>query len=132
MYTLTTHRKIQTRKSSKKFHGVISEELLEEQKETIGELSKLVEKSKKSNEGVEKFKNELQKNADIDWNDTKKLEELLKRQTQCQEMIQNQTNELEKNLNEQKDQIETKENKEELLKKVSGAGKNDGGIKSAY
>ncbi|MFZ2284087.1 MAG: DUF4175 family protein, partial [Lutibacter sp.] len=96
----------------------ISEELLEEQKETIGELSKLVEKSKKSNEGVEKFKNELQKSADIDWNDTKKLEELLMRQTQYQEMIQNQTNKLEKNLNEQKDQIETKENKAELLKRI--------------
>ena len=102
----------------KKTEKEISEELLEEQKETIGELSKLVEKSKKSNEGVEKFKNELQKSADIDWSDTKKLEELLKRQTQYQEMIQNQTNELEKNLNEQKDQIETKENKEELLKRI--------------
>lgn len=102
----------------KKTDKEISEELLEEQKETIGELSKLVEKSKKSNEGVEKFKNELQKNADINWNDTKKLEELLKRQTQYQEMIQNQTNELEKNLNEQKDQIETKENKVELLKRI--------------
>lgn len=102
----------------KKTEKEISEELLEEQKETIGELSKLVEKSKKSNEGVEKFKNELQKSADIDWNDTKKLEELLKRQTQYQEMIQNQTIELEKNLNEQKDQIETKANKEELLKRI--------------
>lgn len=102
----------------KKTEKEISEELLEEQKETIGELSKLVEKSKKSNEGVEKFKNELQKNADINWNDTKKLEELLKRQSQYQEMIQNQTNELENNLNEQKDQVETKENKEELLKRI--------------
>ncbi len=102
----------------KKTEKEISEELLEEQKETIGELSKLVEKSKKSNEGVEKFKNELQKNADIDWNDTKKLEELLKRQSQYQEMIQNQTNELEKNIKEQKDQIQTKESKEELLKRM--------------
>lgn len=102
----------------KKTEKEISEELLEEQKETIGELSKLVEKSKKSNEGVEKFKNELQKNADIDWNDTKKLEELLKRQSQYQEMIQNQTNELEKNIKEQKDQIQTKESKEELLKRI--------------
>lgn len=96
----------------------ISEELLEEQKETIGELSKLVEKSKKSNEGVEKFKNEIQKNGDINWNDTKKLSELLKRQTQYQEMIQKQTNELKNNLNEQPDQKETKETKEELLKRI--------------
>ena len=102
----------------KKTEKEISEELLEEQKETIGELSKLVDKSKKSNEDVEKFKKELQKNAEINWNDTKKLEELLKRQAQYQEMIQKQTNELQKNLNEQPDQIKTKENKEELLKRI--------------
>lgn len=102
----------------KKTEKEISDELMEEQKETIGELSKLVDKSKKSNEGLEKFKDELQKNADMDWNDTKKLEELLKRQTQYQEMIQKQTNELKKNLNEQPDQIKTQENKEELLKRI--------------
>ncbi|MHB1195248.1 MAG: DUF4175 family protein [Lutibacter sp.] len=102
----------------KKTEKEISNELLDDQKETIGELSKLVEKSKKSNEGVEKFKNELQKKANVNWNDTKKLEDLLKRQTQYQEMIQNQTNELEKNLNEQPDQKETKETKEELLKRI--------------
>ena len=102
----------------KKKEKEIAEELLEEQKETIGELSKLVDKAKKSNKDVEKLKNELQKNAEIDWNDTKKLEELLKRQAQYQEMIQKQTNELQKNLNEQRDQIKTKENEEELLKRI--------------
>lgn len=102
----------------KKTEKEISEELLKEQKETIGELAKLVEKSKKSNKDVERFKNEFQKNADINWNDTKKLEELLKRQTQYQEMIQKQTNELEKNLKEQPEHSDTKENKDELLKRI--------------
>ena len=102
----------------KKTEKEITQELLIEQKETIGELSKLVEKSKKSNEGIKKFKNEIQKNADINWNDTKKLEELLKRQNQYQEMIQKQTNELEKSLNEQPEQTDTKETKEELLKRI--------------
>jgi len=102
----------------KKTEKEISEELLDEQKETISELNKMVEKSNKSNEEVEKFKNEIQKNADINWNDTKKLEELLKRQTQYQEMIQKQTNQLENNLKEQTDQTDTKETKDELLKRI--------------
>jgi hypothetical protein len=96
----------------------ISEELLDEQKEMINNLDKLVEKSNNSNEMVEKFKNEIQKNADINWNDTKKLEELLKRQAQYQEMIQKQTNQLQNNLKEQSDQSQTKETKEELLKRI--------------
>ncbi len=102
----------------KKTEKEITEELLIEQKESIGELSKLVEKSKKSNEGIKKFKDEIQKNADINWNDTKKLEELLKRQSEYQEMIQKQSNELEKSLKEQSEQPETKETKEELLKRI--------------
>ena len=93
-------------------------ELLEEHKETIGALSKLVEKSKKSNDGLDILKDEIQKKADIDWNDTKKLEELLQRQNQYQEMIQKQTNQLQNNLKEQAEQKETKETKEELLKRI--------------
>ena len=96
----------------------VMEASLKSQKETIGALSKLVEKSKKSNESVENFKKEIQKNAKLDWNDTKKLEELIKRQTQYQEMIQKQTNELEKNLKEQPSQNNKKETKEELLKRI--------------
>ena len=107
----------------KKTEKEIAEELLLAQKETIGELSKLVEKSKKSNVGLEKFKNEIQKNTDINWNDTKKLEDLLKRQSQYQEMIRKQTNDLEKNLKELPAQRETKENKEELLKRIEESKK---------
>ena len=102
----------------KKTEREISEELLEEQKETIEALYKTVEKSNKSNEDVEKFKNEIQKNAEINWNDTKKLEDLLRRQTQHQEMIQKQTSQLQNNMKEQADQKETKEMKEELLKRI--------------
>ncbi|MFA5297690.1 MAG: hypothetical protein WC389_05715, partial [Lutibacter sp.] len=91
---------------------------LKSQKETIGALSELVEKSKKSNEAVENFKKEIQNNAKLDWNDTKKLEEMIKRQAQYQEMIQKQTNELERNLKEQPTQNNKKESKEELLKRI--------------
>lgn len=102
----------------KKTEKEIDKQLLEEQKVAIGELSKLFEKSKESKDGLEKLKNEIQNKADINWNDTKKLEDLLKRQTQYQEMIQKQTNQLQNNLKEQADQKETKETKAELLKRI--------------
>ena len=102
----------------KKTEQEINKQLMDEQKENIGEITKLVEKSKQANEGLEKLKNEIQKKAEIDWNDTKKLEELLKRQTQYQEMIQKQTNQLQNNLKEQTERKETKETKEELLKRI--------------
>ncbi|MFO7672604.1 MAG: DUF4175 family protein [Lutibacter sp.] len=102
----------------KKTEKEINKQLMDEQKENIGAISKLVEKSKQSNDGLEKLKNEIQKKAEIDWNDTKKLEELLKRQTQYQEMIQKQTNQLQNNLKEQTDRKETEETKEELLKRI--------------
>ncbi len=96
----------------------LKEELLNEQKETILNISKIVEKSKQSNSELEKFKNSIQKKAEINWNDTKQLEQFIKRQTQYQEMFQKQTNQLEKNLNEQPQNEDLKEKKEELQKRI--------------
>lgn len=99
----------------------VKEELLKEQKETISNIAKTLEKSKKSNSEVQKFKETLQKKATINWNETKKLEALIKRQTQYQEMSQKQTNKLSQNLNEQNEQPESKdlkEKKEELQKRI--------------
>ncbi|WP_456378235.1 DUF4175 family protein, partial [Lutibacter sp.] len=96
----------------------VKEELLKEQKETINNIAKTLEKSKKANSEVQKFKESLQKKAAINWNDTKKLEEFIKRQTQYQEMFQKQTNKLEQNLNEQSETKDLKEKKEELQKRI--------------
>lgn len=102
----------------KKTENEINKQLMDEQKENIGAISKLVEKAKQSNDDLEKLKNEIQKNTEIDWSDTKKLEELLKRQTQYQEMIQKQTNQLQNNIKEQTDRKDTKKTTEELLKRI--------------
>ncbi|HEY9169163.1 MAG TPA: DUF4175 family protein [Lutibacter sp.] len=102
----------------KKTGKEINKLLLVEQQEAMQALSKLVEKSKQSTESLEKVQNEIQKKENIDWNDTKKLEDLLKRQAQYQEMIQKQTNLLQNNLKEQRDQKEIKETKEEILKRI--------------
>ena len=96
----------------------LKELLLNQQKEAISTISKTLQKSKRTNAEGEKFKNELQKKAEINWNDSKKLEAFVKRQTQYQEMFQKQTNQLQQNLNEQPQNEDLKEKKEELQKRI--------------
>ena len=96
----------------------LKEDLLNEQEDNINTISNTLEKSKKSNEEVDKFKDEIQKKAEINWNDTKKLEQFIKRQSQYQDMFQKQTNQLEQNLNEQPDNKTLNEKKEELKKRI--------------
>ena len=94
----------------------IKDELLKEQKEAISNISKDLNKSKKANDDLEKFQKELQKKADINWNDTKKLEEFIKRQNQYEQIFQEKTKQLDKNLSDQP-KIEKLEEKKEALKK---------------
>ncbi len=96
----------------------LKDELLKEQKDAINDVSKSLEKSKQTNSDLEKFKNELQKKSDINWNDTKKLEEFLKRQNQYQEMFEKQTNQLEQNLKQQSTSEDLKESKKELQNRI--------------
>lgn len=96
----------------------LKDELLKEQKDAINNISKSLEKSKQNNSDLEKFKNELQKKAEINWNDTKKLEEFVKRQKQYQKMFEKQTNQLEQNLKEQPTTEDLKESKQELQKRI--------------
>ncbi len=96
----------------------LNEDLLKEQEENINTISKTLEKSKKSNAEVDKFKDEIQKKAEINWNDTKKLEQFIKRQSQYQEMFQKQTNQLEQNLNEQPDNKNLNDKKDDLKKRI--------------
>jgi len=96
----------------------LKEELLKEQKENLSAISKSLEKSKKTHSDIEKFKNELQKKAAIDWNDSKKLDEFLKRQNQYEEMFKEQTMELEQNLKEQPVTKNLEEKKKALQKRI--------------
>ncbi|VAW25364.1 liver stage antigen, putative, partial [hydrothermal vent metagenome] len=96
----------------------LKEELLNKQKEEISNISKLLEKSKKVTNDLEKFNNQLQKKATIDWNDSQKLEQFLKRQNQYHEMFQRQTNQLDQNLKELPVNINLKEKKEALKKRI--------------
>jgi hypothetical protein len=118
-------KKTKSRKFSyyNKTEAELKEVLLKEQKETMKDISKTLEKTKLSNSEVEKFKNELQKKAEFNWNDTKKLAQFIKRQAQYQEMFKQQTNLLEKNLNEQPKSATLKEKREDLEKRIEEAKK---------
>ncbi|MFD1292869.1 DUF4175 family protein [Lutibacter holmesii] len=96
----------------------LNEDLLKEQKETINTISNSLENSKKENAELKKFQNEMQRKADINWNDTKKLEEFVKRQNQYQEMFEKQTEQLENNLNEKEVSEDLQEKKEALQKRI--------------
>lgn len=96
----------------------LEKELLEEQKEVFESLFKTLEKSKKSNAVIEQLKNSVQKKSDIDWNDTKKLEQFIKRQGQYQEIFKRQTDKLERNLGEQPESEKLKDKKRDLEKRI--------------
>jgi len=96
----------------------LKEDLLNEQEDNMNQISKTLEKSKQSNSEVEKFKNELQKKAEINWNDSKKLQQFIKRQEQYQEMFKKQTEQLEQNLNEQPEDSNLSDKKEVLKKRI--------------
>ena len=72
----------------------LKEDLLKEQADNIDKISKTLEKSKQTNSEIDKLKNELQKKAEVNWNDSKKLEQFIKRQEQYQEMFKKQTEQL--------------------------------------
>lgn len=96
----------------------IKEELMKEQNKTISNMSKALSKSKKENSDFRKLQEELQKKGEINWNDTQKLEQLLQRQNQYQQLLQKQSNKLKQNLEEQPNLDKLSEKKEDLKKRI--------------
>ncbi len=101
----------------------LKEEFLKEQKDNLNELSKTLNKTDKSNEELEKIKNSLQNKESTDWNDSKKIEDFINRQVQYEDMIQRQTNQLEKNLKEQPASKSLEEKKQDLQERIEEAKK---------
>ncbi|RXP64416.1 hypothetical protein EC396_00100 [Lutibacter sp. HS1-25] len=96
----------------------VNTDLLKDQNNAINSISKSLENAKKENSALDKFKKDLQKKSDINWNDTKKLEDFLKRQNQYQELFQKQTKQLEDNLKEQTVNDGLKEKEKDLEKRI--------------
>jgi hypothetical protein len=95
----------------------IEEELLQEQKNYINDLENSIEQQKNQKKDLEKIQRELQNKKSANWNDKKKVQSFVKRQEQYKQMMQRQTDKLQENLGEKKEENENLQNKKETLKK---------------
>ncbi|SOS47957.1 conserved membrane hypothetical protein [Tenacibaculum dicentrarchi] len=95
----------------------IETELLQEQRNHIENLEKSLSKQKKDKKSLEKIQFELQNKKNVNWNNQKKIESLIKRQNQYKKMMQRQTDNLKENFSEKKEKNEALQEKKEDLKK---------------
>ena len=97
----------------------IDQEILENQRNTINDLEKTIQKQKDEKKALEDIQNELQNKKEINWSDKKKVDEFIKRQEQYKQMMERQTENLQENLEERKEENEMlKEKKNELQKRI--------------
>lgn len=95
----------------------ITEEILQDQRNTINNLEKTIQKQKNQDKALDKIQKEIQNKKDINWNDKKKVDEFIKRQEQYKEMMERQTENLQEILDEKKEENPTLEEKKSELKK---------------
>ena len=104
----------------------IDEELLQEQKSAINSLESTIKKQQKEQEKLQEIQEELQKKKNVNWNDKKKLDNLIKRQQQYNKMMQRQSDKLKENLLEKEETDQSlKEKKEDLQKRIEELKKTD-------
>mgnify|MGYP000551330286 CR=1 FL=1 len=95
----------------------IEKELLQEQRNYIQNLENSLSKQEQSKKELEKIQFELQNKKKVNWNDQKKIKNLIKRQDQYKQMMQRQTDKLKENFSEKKEQNQSLQEKKEDLKK---------------
>lgn len=95
----------------------VKEELLQEQKDYINNLENSLEKQQKSKQDLEKVQFDLQNKKNMNWNDQKKIKNIINRQQQYKKMMQRQTDKLKENFDEKKEKNERLQEKKEDLKK---------------
>ena len=99
------------------------EKFLQEEKDDLQNLEKSLEKKLKIRKDLDKFKKKLQNKSSLEFNDTKQLKNFLQRQTDYQEMMQRQTDKLQRNLNDQPnlDNPDLLSKKQEIQKRIQDA-----------
>ena len=103
----------------KKTKQELSDDLLNEQKQSLDNLDKNAKETEKLTKDFEEFTDKLKKKSDLEWNDKKEFEQFLKRQEHYQEMFEKQTNRLRDNLEELNENDDTvRDKKEELQKRI--------------
>ena len=104
----------------------LNQELLDAQRNTINNMERDILKQQKQQRGIENLQESLQKNKKFNWRDKKKVDDFLKRQKQYKEMMRLQTEKLQDNLKENKEEDKTlQEKKEELRKRIDELKKNN-------
>ena len=104
----------------------IDAEILQEQRNTINDLQKTINKQKDQKKALDQLQKEIQNKKDINWNDRKKVDEFIKRQKQYKELMERQTDNLQETLDEKKEQDPTMEQKKsELQKRIEELKKLD-------
>ncbi|MDB4036861.1 hypothetical protein N9473_02155 [Polaribacter sp.] len=104
----------------------LNQDLLDAQRNTINNMERDILKQQKQQRGIENLQEGLQKNKKFNWRDKKKVDDFLKRQKQYKEMMRLQTEKLQDNLKENKEEDKTlQEKKEELRKRVDELKKNN-------
>lgn len=122
--------KSQTFSYYKKTDNELKEQLIDEQKNSISDFKKSLEKSKEVKEEFKKMQEALQNKSEMNWNDQKKLQSFMKRQDQYQQMMHRQTEKLQQNLAEQpksenKSLEERKKDIQERLKEAKELAKQE-------
>jgi len=104
----------------------LNQDLLDAQRNIINNMERDILKQQKQQRGIENLQEGLQKNKKFNWRDKKKVDDFLKRQKQYKEMMRLQTEKLQDNLKENKEEDKTlQEKKEELRKRVDELKKNN-------
>ncbi|CAM1341255.1 DUF4175 family protein [Tenacibaculum amylolyticum] len=95
----------------------VETELLQEQQNYLENIQNSLDKQQKSKQDLEKIQFDLQNKKNMNWNDQKKIEDLIKRQEQYKQMMQRQTDKLQENFSEKKEENESLQKKKESLQK---------------
>ena len=97
----------------------LEQEQLQQQKESISNLDKALEKIEDQEKVLQELSKTQKEKSELNFNDQKKLQDFLKRQEKQEEMMQDFSKQLKENLNEfQKDQEQTDEEKERLKERL--------------
>lgn len=104
----------------------VNQELLLEQRNTINNIENSIQKQHKRYNDFEKIQKELQGKKKINWNDKKKIQNLVERQNNYNKMMQRQTEKLQENLDDKKDESPNlQEKKEELQQRIAELKKQE-------
>ena len=96
----------------------VNKEVMEVQKNNIQSLSNTLQKNKKTTNELDKLKREIENKPNINWEDTKLLQQFLKRQNNYLNQFLKKTNALDKNLKEEVVAPSNKEKKEDLQNRI--------------